>query len=154
MTEPLSTTIAGFADAGAADRTNHTWIRESMGWLALLATRRTYAAQPDLWRLGEQGRARTIEDFTHHLRSALGGDTHWRSHLDYSVRLFDARGFPQRWLLDAFVTLREVLADTFPAEVTEVIRQRLEDAPGVLDELATAAGIDLARPTKYDRVSP
>ena len=125
-----------------------------MGWLALLATRRTYVADPGLWRLGEQGRARTIEDFTHHLRSALGGDAHWRSHLDYSMRLFDARGFPQRWLLDAFVTLQEVLADSFPAEVTEVVRRRLEDAPALLAELAETADIDLARPTRYDSVSP
>lgn len=150
MTAPLATKIAGLGDPGAPPRAPHAWLRESIGWVALLATNRTYAAEPGLWRLGEQGRARTIEDFTHHLRAVLGGDAHWRKHLDYSVRLFDARGFPQRWLIDAFATLCDVLAEAFPPEDVAVVDARLAAAPILLAELAAEAGIDLHRSTAYD----
>lgn len=136
MTEPLASVVAGYGEPGVPERDAETWVSESTGLVALIAARRTYGADPGLWRLGEHGRARTVEDLTHHLRAVLGGDGPWRQHVDYSIRLFDARGFPQRWLRDAFATLRDALAEAF--------------APALLTALADEAGIDLNRPTKYD----
>ena len=47
----------------ADDRDPRIVLRESVGTLALAATNRLYAEQPELWKLGEHGRARTLEDF-------------------------------------------------------------------------------------------
>lgn len=150
MSSALAAHVTGHGDAGVPPRDPQAWLTESIGWLALMATRRTYRADPGLWRLGEHGRARTVEDFSHHLRAALGGEDLWHRHLEYCIKLFDARGFPQRWLYDAFSTLRGVLADSFPADVTQAVDSLLGEAPAVLAELAAAAGIELNRPTSYD----
>ena len=150
MTEGVGWAVAGVAGPEVPERTAHAWLSESLETLALLATRRTYEADPGLWRLGEYGRARTLEDFTHHLRAALGNEALWTKHLAYSLELFDARGFPQRWLTDAFATLRDVVLDSFPEPLTRAVAQRLEQAPGALAELADERGIDLNRPTAYD----
>ena len=150
MSGGLGWTIAGVDAPGTPQRSAHAWLSESLESLALLATRRTYEADPSLWRLGEHGRARTLEDFTHHLRAALGNEALWIKHVAYSLELFDARGFPQRWLTEAFETLRAVLVDSFPDEVTREVAQRLEQAPVLLAVLAQERGIDLTRPTQYD----
>lgn len=150
MSGELGRRIAGTDDRGAPQRDDATWLLESMGWLALMATTQTYAEQSGLWRLGEEGRARTIEDFTHHLRAAVAGELQWREHLRYSLALFDARGFPQRWLRDAFPTLSAVLEEAFGPAIGSDVRARLEAAPALLEELAAEAGIDLNRPTRYD----
>ena len=150
MTDGLGWRVAGIGDADVPPRTPHDWLDESLQALALLATRRTYQREPALWRLGEHGRARTVEDFTHHLRAGLGSESLWRKHVGYSLELFDARGFPQRWLLEAFATLRDVVVESFPAEVTRDVVERLEAAPDLIAQLATARGIDLRRPTTYD----
>jgi hypothetical protein len=95
-------------------------LQESIGLLALVATRRLYDEQPDLWRMGEDGRARTLEDFTHHLRalSSLSEDT-FRRHVDYCLDLFARRNFPKQWLDDAWRTIAGVLRDEVPASAWE-----------------------------------
>lgn len=150
MSGDLGHRIAGTDDAAAPQRDDGVWLLESIGWLALMATTRTYADQPGLWRLGEDGRARTVEDFTHHLRAAVAGELQWREHLRYSLSLFEARGFPHRWLRDAFPTLSKVIAEAFGDGIGADVRARLDAAPALLEELAVDAGIDLDRPTRYD----
>ena len=150
MNGDLARRLTGIGDNDVPDRRDDTWIRESIGWLSLLAARDTYARQPELWRLGEDGRARTIEDFSHHLRAALAGEALWRQHLEYSLKLFDARGFPQRWLREAFGTLSEVLDEAFGHALGRDIRTRLDAAPALLEKLAAELGIDLERQTRYD----
>lgn len=87
---------------------------EAVGAFALAATRRHYDEQPGLWRLGEQGRARTLEDYGHHFL-ALGhlDETSWRRHLEYCEALFAQRGFPHEWLTDAW----RIMGDTLRAEL-------------------------------------
>lgn len=150
MSGVLAQRLAGFDDADAPERAEDAWIRESVPWLSLMAARDTYAEQPELWRLGEEGRARTIEDFSHHLRAALAGELLWREHLQYSLTLFDSRGFPQRWLRDAFATLSDVLREAFGETFAAAVRARLDAAPGLLEALAADLGVDLDRPTRYD----
>jgi hypothetical protein len=146
----LARRLTGIGNPGVPERDDVVWAHESMGWLAVMATARTYADQPGLWHLGEEGRARTIEDFGHHLRAALAGDLPWREHVRYSLQLFDARGFPQRWLREAFATLSAVLLETFGDSFAREVRDRLGDGPALLEQLAAEAGIDLDRPTRYD----
>jgi hypothetical protein len=102
------------------DRDPRVVLGESVGALALVATNRLYAEQPGLWKLGEHGRARTLEDFTHHLRqlSGLSADV-FAGHVDYCNRLWASRGFPQQWLVDAWRILAEVLRDELPPTVHE-----------------------------------
>lgn len=150
MSGELARRIAGTDDPAAPPRTDAQWLLESAAWLALQATTRTYAAQPGLWQLGEDGRARTIEDFNHHLRAAAAGENQWREHLRYCLVLFDARGFPQRWLTDAVTTLAGVINDAFGDEIGHDVAERLAAAPPLLEELAAEAAIDLDRPTRYD----
>ena len=90
-------------------------LAESVGYLALIATNRLYDEQPKLWDLGEHGRARTLEDFTHHLKAlaSLDEDT-FRAHVDYCRRLFTDRNLPLRWLDDAWRTMDAVLTDELP----------------------------------------
>jgi hypothetical protein len=93
-------------------------LREAVGYLALLATRRHYDEQPDLWSLGEHGRARTLEDYQHHFRHLAALDARvWDRHLRYCDDLFTQRGFPKRWLHDAWRIMTEVLEAEMPPEV-------------------------------------
>jgi hypothetical protein len=109
-------------------------LREAVPHLAFVATERLYAEQPDLWRLGEEGRARTLEDFTHHLRALVPlSDAHLRSHVDYCRSLFEQRGFPRQWLDDAWRMLAAVLRDELPAAVADA-------AVGVLETVTAASG--------------
>ena len=98
-----------------SDRDPRTVLQESLGLLALTATRRLYDEQPDLWRMGEEGRARTLEDFTHHFRAlaALNEDT-FRRHVDYCLDLFSQRNFPKQWLDDAWRIMDAVLRAEVP----------------------------------------
>lgn len=109
-------------------------LHEALGHLALLATRRLYDEQPDLWKLGEHGRARTLEDFTHHLRalSTLSEDT-FRRHVDYCLDLFASRNFPKRWLDDAWRVMATVLRDEMPRPVSEPATAVLRAVTGSAD---------------------
>ena len=148
--DPLGVQVTGLGAPGTPDRPAAAWLTESRGFLALLATRDTYAAQPGLWDLGEYGRARTLEDFTHHLRAAGGTQRQWDDYLAYCLTLFDQRGFPFRWLTDAFATLSRLLAEHLPESVVGDMRTRLDAAPAALAALAADRGIDLDRSTRYD----
>lgn len=88
--------------------------------LALLATRGLYEEQPDLWQMGEHGRARTLEDFAHHFRALEPLDERaFRGHVRYCTDLFAARGFPQRWLDDAWRWMAAVLQQELPPAIAE-----------------------------------
>lgn len=101
-------------------------LAEAIGYLALTATRRLYDEQPDLWKLGEHGRARTLEDFTHHLRMLAGLSAPvFAAHVAYCDGLWEARNFPRQWLDDAWRILDDVLRDELPPRVHEPARQLL-----------------------------
>lgn len=103
---------------------------EMVGYLALVATRRHYAEQPDLWRLGEHGRARTREDYEHHFRALVNLDEPtWRRHVDYCERLFAQRGYPRRWLLDAWRVMDDTLRAEVNAEVADEALALLGSTP-------------------------
>jgi len=86
--------------------------------LALLATRGLYDEQPDLWRMGERGRERTLEDFTHHFRALeVLDDRVFRRHVEYCQSLFQSRGFPQKWLDDAWRWMKLVIERELPPAV-------------------------------------
>lgn len=142
--------ITGLNVPGTPDRPPAAWLDEARSFLALLATRDTYAAQPRLWELGEFGRARTIEDFEHHLRAARGTDRQWHDYLVYCVELFAGRGFPLRWLTDALATLAGVMGENLPDEVTAGVRRRLTDSVDLVAQIAAERSIDLNAPTRYD----
>ena len=110
-------------------------LAEYVGLLTMRSTDALYAEQDDLWALGEQGRQHTYEDFGHHFRvlAALDADI-FATHVRYCVDLFDKRGFPQRWLEDAW----RIMAHTIDVEL-----------PGDVADLATATmtvGLRAAKP--------
>lgn len=111
------------------DREPAAVLDEAVGYLALVATRRLYDEQPELWKLGEHGRARTLEDFTHHLRMLSGlSPTVFATHVAYCEGLWKARNFPQKWLDDAWRILDDVLRDELPPRVHEPARELLRTA--------------------------
>lgn len=88
--------------------------------LALRATQALYAEQPALWEMGERGRARTLEDFGHHFRALQSLNvTAFRSHVDYCRQLFRARGFPEKWLDDAWRWMAAVIEQELPPPIAE-----------------------------------
>ena len=90
-------------------------LAENVGLLAALATRSLYEEQPDLWRLGEPGRARTHEDFVEHFRAlATLDEVVFEAHVRYCEGLFSARGYPKRWLEDAWRHMAAVVAAELP----------------------------------------
>ncbi|MGI8609657.1 MAG: hypothetical protein ACR2MY_10600 [Candidatus Dormibacteria bacterium] len=66
--------------------------------LAELATQRLYAEQPQLERMGVSGREHTVEG-------------------RFCVGLFDARGFPQKWLTDAWRHIEAIITDEMEAAI-------------------------------------
>lgn len=106
------------ADPAEPTRAPEVVLREVRPALALEATRRLYREQPELWSLGERGRARTLEDFGHHLGALTDfSPERFAEHVRYCVDLFTHRGFPLRWLEDAWRILDAVLTDELPAPV-------------------------------------
>lgn len=147
----LGVLVTGLDSPGAPSRPGPAVLAETRHLIALLATRDTYIAQPRLWELGENGRARTIEDFEHHLKAAMSSDRQWSEHLAYCVSLFTQRGFPLRWLTEAFDTLARVLPQHLPADTVADAVRRLSAAPARVVALAAAAGTSVDAPTRYDR---
>lgn len=91
---------------------------EAQGLLTLRATERLYDEQPGLWSMGEDGRARTFEDFGHHFRSLSALDhERFAGHVAYCYDLFSRRSFPIAWLEDAW----RVMADTLRAELPATV---------------------------------
>ena len=112
-----------------ADRSPEVVLGEAAPMLALLATRGLYAEQPELWKLGERGRANTLQDFNHHFRALLPLNAEaFRSHVRYCEELFEARGFPARWLDDAWRWMAIVIERELPQEVAAPALRVLEEA--------------------------
>lgn len=107
-------------------------VAESAAHLAVLATRALYEEQPDLWRLGEAGRARTLEDFTHHFNALRPLQVPaFERHAAYCVSLFRPRGFPLRWLTDAWRIMRTVAEADLPPDVVEALVPCLDAATAI-----------------------
>jgi hypothetical protein len=100
--------------------------------LALTARQLLYEEQPELSKLGENGRERTLEDFVHHFRALASMDTAIvAAHVRYCQELFALREFPQRWLTDAWRFMEMTMARDMPsqaAEATSVLRAGLAAA--------------------------
>jgi hypothetical protein len=105
---------------------------ESAPALALVATGLIYAEQPALWEFGDHGRERTVEDFCHHFRALASMDVDVvAAHVRYCQDLFRERGFPRRWLGDAWRTMETTLHREMPShaeEITSVLRAGVEAA--------------------------
>lgn len=91
-----------------SERPVDTVLAETAAHLAYLATEALYAEQPELWDLGERGRFHTLNDFTLHFQAVASGRDGFAAHVAYSRELFEDKGFPQRWLADAWRVMREM----------------------------------------------
>lgn len=106
-------------------------LAETAPMLSILATRGLYEEQPELWKLGERGRARTVEDFNHHFRALqLLHATAFRGHVEYCEKLFAARGFPRKWLDDAWRWMAIVIERELPRPVAEPALAILHEVVG------------------------
>lgn len=96
---------------------------EHQGLLTLRATEALYEEQPDLWRLGDDGRKHTYDDFGHHFASLTTLDASvFAGHVRYCNDLFSRRGFPLSWLTDAWRIMQDVLErELSPAQAREAI---------------------------------
>ena len=104
---------------------------ENVGLLAALATRSLYEEQPELWRLGESGRARTHEDFVEHFRAlATLDEVVFESHVRYCEGLFSARGYPKRWLDDVWRHMAAVVAAELPPLASRRVMTLLSQVVG------------------------
>jgi hypothetical protein len=112
----------------APQRTPEAVLSEAIPLLCVAATRGLYDEQPGLWKLGENGRARTIEDFGHHFRAlqALSVPA-FRAHVAYCEGLFRARGFPMTWLDDAWrwmgIVIERELSQDVAGQALAVLRE-------------------------------
>lgn len=101
-----------------AQRPPSVVLTETAPMLALLATRGLYREQPELWKMSERGRERTLEDFGHHFRALQSlHESVFRAHVEYCRNLFHARGFPSKWLDDAWRWMAIVMKEELPPEV-------------------------------------
>ena len=102
------------------ERSPRDVLTETAPLLAVLATRGLYDEQPDLWQLGERGRRHTLEDFGHHFAALQVLDQAlFRRHVAYCASLFHARGFPQRWLDDAWRWMAIVIERELPRSTAD-----------------------------------
>ncbi len=92
-----------------------------------------YEARPDLWDLGEKGRFHTLDDFTMHFQAIAEGEQAFRTHVDYSYRLFADRGFPRDWLDDAWRYMRLVADRELEGDAHAAFVARLDAVTGVSD---------------------
>jgi len=114
-----------------AERSPQAVLSETAPMLSLIATRHLYAEQPELWKLGERGRAHTIEDFNHHFHALTPlQPSVFRTHVAYCKEMFESRGFPLTWLSDAWRWMERVIVDELPPHVAEpalhVLRSGIE----------------------------
>jgi hypothetical protein len=106
-------------------------LEESAGLLAALATRAVYEEQPDLWRFGEAGRARTQEDFVHHFRTlATMDEVVFEAHVRYCEGLFSVRGYPLTWLQDAWRHMAAVVTAELPEAAAAPVMRLLVGVVG------------------------
>jgi len=101
-----------------ADRTPQVVLREITPVMAILATRGLYEEQPELWQMGERGRERTVEDFGHHFEAlgSLNQDI-FMAHVEYCETMFQRRGFPGKWLDDAWRWMAIVIERELPDSI-------------------------------------
>ena len=98
-----------------AERAPEAVLRETAPLMAVLAARGLYAEQPELWQMGERGRERTVEDFGHHFGALVLLDQDiFSAHVKYCEALFQGRGFPQKWLDDAWRWMAIVMERELP----------------------------------------
>jgi hypothetical protein len=119
----------------AEQRSSQRVLVELAEFLAVLATRSLYDEQPELWQLGERGRAHTLEDFGHHFRAlATLDEAVFASHVQFCIDLFRQRSYPQQWLTDGWRHMAAVIERELPPEVAEdairVLRQGVAGAGG------------------------
>jgi hypothetical protein len=107
------------------ERAPEVVLAERAEHMAYLATELIYERQPELWEMGENGRARTHEDFGHHFRALARGVDAFRAHVDYCYDLFTGRGFPHRWLDDAWAIMEEICRETLSASTADVALETL-----------------------------
>jgi hypothetical protein len=106
-------------------------LEENAVFLAALATRAVYEEQPDLWRFGEAGRARTQEDFVHHFRAlATMDELVFEAHVRYCEGLFSVRGYPLRWLQDAWRHMAAVVTAELPEATAQPVMKVLVGVVG------------------------
>jgi hypothetical protein len=106
-------------------------LEENAGFLAALATRAVYEEQPDLWRFGEAGRARTQEDFVHHFRAlATMDEVVFEAHVRYCEGLFSVRDYPLTWLQDAWRHMAAVVTAELPEATAQPVMQVLVGVVG------------------------
>ncbi len=105
-------------------------IREAAPHLAFLATESMYADQPDLWDLGEKGRQHTLNDFTLHFQAVAEGEDAFRSHVAYCYDMFQDRGFPRKWLDDAWSYMGAIGEAHLDSAAHEVLLDRLTSVVG------------------------
>jgi len=103
--------------------------------LAFEATTALYEEQPGLWRMGERGRARTLEDFGRHFESLASLDAdQFAGYVRYCEALFDNHGFPRQWLFDAWRIMATVIRRELPPPVANPAIAVLAGASGVATE--------------------
>jgi len=105
-------------------------LKEAVHALALAATQQHYKNQPALWKMGEWGRARTLEDYAHHFttHSTLDVET-WKGYLKWCEEFWDKRGYPHVWLTDGWAIMRQVLQEKMHPEVAKKAIAILDKIP-------------------------
>ena len=117
--------------SGEQDRPVVTVLTEAVDALAYRATDALYREQPDLWRMGERGRARTLEDFVRHFEALATLDSAlFRDHVAYCQKLFANHGFPAAWLTDAWRIMADAIHSELPAAVADQAIQVIRTASG------------------------
>ncbi len=113
-------------------------LAEASPMLAFEATAALYEEQPGLWKLGEPGRARTLEDFGRHFECLATLDRdQYAGYVRYCEKLFDNHGFPRQWLTDAWRIMALVIRRRMPAPIAQV----------AIDVLAAASGVSAQHPS-------
>lgn len=112
------------------DRPVDVVLTETAPYLAYLATESLYAEQPNLWDLGERGRFHTLNDFTLHFQAVASGEGGFASHVAYSKELFEDKGFPQKWLVDAWRVMRETASNHLEDPARAELLRRLDSVVG------------------------
>lgn len=116
----------------AEERPGRVVLSEAAGMLAFRATEALFDEQPDLWKMGEGGRARTLEDFGRHFESLATLDRElFSAYVRYCETLFDNHGFPRRWLTDAWRIMGAVMRDQLPRSLADQATAILASASGV-----------------------
>ncbi|HSO93068.1 MAG TPA: hypothetical protein VLS53_01180 [Candidatus Dormibacteraeota bacterium] len=105
-------------------------LTEAVAALAYRATNTLYEEKPDLWRMGERGRARTLEDFGHHFEALATMDRDlFAAHVAYCEKLFANHGFPAAWLTDAWRVMADTVQRELPPTVADQAIQIIRAGP-------------------------